>query len=114
MEQQDESALWAFTPFARAGSGFIDRLSELSTLRRNYQQGRRLGIIIGGVGEGKTSLAHVFVSESPDLFPGGVKYVYATRASDLRYPTPRGSRSLLIIDEAHFLSPSSVPALEVC
>lgn len=109
-----DPALWGFTPFNDDSPGFVGRETELLALRKGYESGKRLGLISGTVGVGKTSLAHVFAKNATDLFPGGMSYVYAFPGEDLRVriPKPRSRRTLLVIDEAHSLEPVTVSMLE--
>jgi restriction system protein len=108
-----EDVLFAFTPFSEMTPAFVGRRKELRALSAGFGSGKRLGLIVGDIGVGKTSLAHVFCTEAGELFPGGVTYAYARDdALRERIAQPRGSPGLLVVDEADGLGREATEILE--
>lgn len=109
-----ESVLFAFTPFSEVTPGFVGRRRELNALFRGFRAGKRLGLIVGTTGVGKTSLARVFCGKADDLFSGGITYAYAYPGNDLReqIQSPRAKPVLVVVDEAHGLNRQATQTLD--
>ncbi|MDQ3816464.1 MAG: restriction endonuclease [Acidobacteriota bacterium] len=96
-------------------SGFVGRDEELAQLREKLIEGtQRVAEISGGPGTGKTALAFVFFDMFGEKhFPVGRFHFHAYPFIDLVLEVldsvPNSKRpALIIIDEAHNLSPSTV------
>ena len=95
-----------------APAWFAGRLIEIETLLRGFLSGRRLGIVRGDVGVGKTALAETFAQLARPLFPGRVTRMVGF-GDVIKYYSAKHPRArrLLVIDDAQRLDPIGIRAI---
>ncbi|MBL7075554.1 restriction endonuclease [candidate division KSB1 bacterium] len=98
-------------------STFVGRAKELGILEKSLLSDTiQVVIVTGRVGIGKTSLVHQFWRMHETDFPGGIEVTYAHWGAVLDdLPKTRKldttKRSLLVLEEAHFLKPKAFDQL---
>ena len=111
------SSLSQFDGNPQQSSLFVGRERELAFLRDSFSEPGAFVVIEGVSGIGKTALARRFIEQNSWLFGGRVVYTYAFtrdsyRAHLLQHLTlPVRRPSLLVVDEAHRLTPERAEEL---
>ncbi|MCK4564627.1 MAG: restriction endonuclease [Verrucomicrobia bacterium] len=86
---------------------FIGREKEIAQIADGFAAGKRIGIIEGLPGVGKSALARAFSEQERIRFPGGINFVNAFNDGQLDEAIKRiKASSLLVIDDAECVTPS--------
>lgn len=93
---------------------FVGRTREIKALRATLTAPQqRVAIIQGLRGSGKTALLMMFHRQAHHLFPGGYESTYGfgpelpAEVACHRLPFPVEDRALLVIDDAHMMTPEA-------